>query len=480
MAKKCKHCSTVVEDAVSMCPNCQNLAFTDVAKIELSHEQFQELVKSATDKLQTSSSLAWRLTWRVALVIFTILGIPGAIVGWSIWSSMQSFEETTTKDMKTRFTVLSTNLSNQIEAAHSTISSNVTAKFEIYESEAGKQLASAYASVTNQIAEEFQTPTIKQTVETVAKGEAKSILEAEVQPAVTSFKEDALFIRTIARAQGYDFKAYQALLEIGKGTNENAQLANQITVEIDRSLARDRSDFSPKRSFMTFSGTNFYSGPFTSDELAVCFSSVAKDRTSFNREGFVNAVGDMKQPLFMSQLIEFFTNETDLGVADRLTIAISGLAKEDFQPRDFERIQAWWASHQNEYTNWPVSDFNAGQTELLSARYPEALEYFQKVLNIDRSADQSRAFAIACNLQTGKTNTATELAKGFRQPEARWALWGKAWVELYTGSVSNATVQFANLTKKQPTMILLPDESASGWNKIDWALFHKLVSPEKK
>src|ERR1035438_7375931 len=155
MAKKCKYCSTLVEDTVSMCPNCQNLAFTDIAKVELSHEQFQELVKSATDKLQTSSSLAWRLTWRVALVIFAILGIPGAIVGWSIWSSMQNFERTTTADIQTHFTVLSTTLSNQIVEAHLVISSNVAARFEIYELEASNQLASAYASVTNQIAEEI-------------------------------------------------------------------------------------------------------------------------------------------------------------------------------------------------------------------------------------------------------------------------------------------------------------------------------------
>src|ERR1035438_5373637 len=155
MTKKCKHCGEVVETAVSICPKCQNFAFVEIPKVELSHEQFQELVKSATDKLQTSSSLAWRLTWRVALVIFAILGIPGAIVGWSIWSSMQNFERTTTADIQTHFTVLSTTLSNQIVEAHLVISSNVAARFEIYELEASNQLASAYASVTNQIAEEI-------------------------------------------------------------------------------------------------------------------------------------------------------------------------------------------------------------------------------------------------------------------------------------------------------------------------------------
>src|SRR5665213_784286 len=380
MTKKCKHCGEVVETDVSICPKCQNFAFVDNPKVELSHEQFQELVKSATDKLQTSSSLAWRLTWRVALVIFAILGIPGAIVGWSIWDSMEGFEQSTTTNIQTQFALFSKISSNQIAEAHSAISNDVVAKFEIYGREASNKLASAYASVTNQIANEFQAPRIKQTVEAVAKGDAKDILEAEVQPAVKNFKDDALFIRTIARAQGYDFKAYQSLLAIGNGTNDNAQIANQVIVEIDRSLDRDRSDFSPKRTYMVYLGTNFYTGPFTSDELAMSFSNIAKNRTSFNREGFVNTVSDMRQPLFLPSLIEFFTNETDLGVADRLTIAISALANEDFHPHDFERIQTWWLSHQNDYTNWPIVELNKGLHEFSSVHYSQAAEAFEQVL----------------------------------------------------------------------------------------------------
>jgi hypothetical protein len=474
MAKKCKHCSTVVEDAVSMCPNCQNLAFTDVAKVELSNEQFQELVKSATDKLQTSSSLAWRLTWRVALVIFAILGIPGAIVGWSIWSSMQSFEQTTTNDIRTRFTALSTTLSNQIEGAHSAISSNVVEKFEIYKSEANNQLASAYASVTNQIAEEFQTPKIKQTVETVAKGEAKSILETEVQPAVTSFKEDALFMRTIARAQGYDFKAYQALLEIGKGTNEDSKIANQVLNELDRSLARDRSDFSPRRSFMIFSGTNFYSGPFTDDELAEFSSVAAKDRTSFNREGFVNAAADFKQPLFLPLFIGFLTNETDLGVADRLTIAISDLAKQDFHPRDYYQIIGWWGTNQLAFTNWPFAVFEKALHEFGSVHYQQAADAFGQVIQIDPMADMSRAYAIASLWESGDTNRAIILAKDFKNPSGRWAQWASAKAELESGNISNATVHFYSIMTNFPTMEQMPSRNFNVYRKIDWVLFDKL------
>ena len=170
---------------------------------------------------------------------------------------------------------------------------------------------------------------------------------------------------------------------------------------------------------MTVSGTNFYSGPFTSDELAVCFSSVTHDQTSFNREGFVNTVGDLKQPLFLPSLMEFFTNETDLAVADRLTIAISGLAKEEFHPRDFELITSWWKDNHDSYTNWPLATLELGLKEFLSVHYPQAAEAFKKVLNLDSGADLSRAYAIACYWETGQTNRAATLAKEFKNPSAR-------------------------------------------------------------
>jgi hypothetical protein len=143
MAKKCNHCGTVVDDGITPCPKCDNIAFTDLPKVELTREQLQELEKAVAEKLSKSSHLTWRLTWRVALVMFAILGIPGAIVGWSIWSSMQSFEQTATKDVQTKFAVLTANLSNSIENAHTAISNDVASKFSAYAQEANRQLASS-------------------------------------------------------------------------------------------------------------------------------------------------------------------------------------------------------------------------------------------------------------------------------------------------------------------------------------------------
>ena len=479
MSKKCKHCGAVVEDTTKICPSCENLGFDEIAKIELSRDQIQEIAKTVTENLSKRWRVLWGVAWRVFLGIFLILGIPGAYNGWNIRESMHKLEQSTKTQIESDFNVLNQNSSNQIVQAYSYITNDVAANFTLFTHEASNKIASAYSSVTNQIAEDFQTPRIRQTVETVAKDQAKSILEGEVQPAVNSFREDASFIRTVAHAQAYDFKAYQRLLEIGTQTNEDAELANQVVAEIDRGLERDRSPLAVLRKYERYSGTNFYAGPFTSDELALWFPFSAKDKVNLNREGFVNTLYDLKQPLFLFRLIELFTNETDLAVADRLTIAISGLAKEDFHPHDYERIQTWWRSHEHEYTNWPFMEFNQAMAELRRGAFPDAAKSFQQVLKLDPTADMSRAFAISSCLEIGETNNAAELAKGFKDPTARWAKWASAVTELKTGSISNATVQFVELTKRNPTLEALPQEGSIYWSNIDWQQFHKLTSTEK-
>ena len=406
--------------------------------------------------------------WRVYVIAGVCLVVGVGLLYW------QAREHIKTQIEQFRVTV-----SNQVVTAYSTATNQLAHQFRTFAQDASNQVAQAYSSVTNQIAEEFQTPRIKQIVENVAKSEAKSILEGEVQPVVYSFRDDALFIRTIARAQAYDFKAYQRLLEIAMQTNDNAQLANQVVAEIDRSLQRNRTEILGKRMLGWVSGTNMYGGPFTSDEMALWFPRVMQDRTSLNREGFVNAVRDLKQLLFLPRLIECFTNETDLVVADRLAMAISDLAKEDFHPHGIKQIQTWWHLHKNEYTNWPFSELESGLDRLVGGRYSEAADSFQRVLKLDPSADVSRALAIASCLEIGETNQASELAKRFKEPTARWAEWASAMTDLHTGNISNATVQFADLTRKNPTMIVLPQEGLSFWSKIDWQLFHKLTSTEK-
>jgi hypothetical protein len=478
VAKKCKHCGASVEDTAKICSKCNNFGFEEVAKVELSSGQIQEIAQAVSENISKRSGVLWGVTWRVFLGLFALLGIPGAITGWNLWNSLHSFERSTTQQIQSEFKLLNQSSSNQIVRAHSEITNEVSLTFGLYKLEASNQIISAYSAVTNQIKEELATPRVKQTVESVAKGEAKAILELEVRPAVNNFREDALFIRTIARAQAYDFKAYQRLLEIGTQTNEDAKLATQVVAEIDRSLETARAN-PVVRTYALSHGTNRYPGPFASDEVAFRFTSMIRNSITPNREGFVNTVRGFNQPLFLSRLIEFFTNETDLVVADRLTMAISDLAKEDFRPHDCQQIQMWWRSHSAEYTNWPFKEFDRGLEEIQRGDIPGAAKSFHQVLDIDASADMSRALAIKCYWEIGETNKSVKLVTGFKEATEHWAQWASAMIELETGSASNATVKFVDLQKSKPWMLILPQKGTAFWRKLDWTVFDKLTATEK-
>jgi hypothetical protein len=143
MPKKCKNCGTAVEDAVRICPNCDNFVFEQTAKFELSSGQFQELAKAVSENLTKKPIVLWGVTWRVGLLIFALLGIPGAITGWNIWSSFDDFRNTTTNNIETKFQLLNQNSSNQIAKAYSEITNDVAVKFQIFAQEANTQIASA-------------------------------------------------------------------------------------------------------------------------------------------------------------------------------------------------------------------------------------------------------------------------------------------------------------------------------------------------
>ena len=236
----------------------------------------------------------------------------------------------------------------------------------------------------------------------------------------------------------------------------------------------------PTQNFYDWFRHESYGGPFTSDELAMHFSRIGQDQTSLNREGFVNTVRESRQLFFLPSLIELLTNETDLAVADRLTMAISDLAKEDFHPHDFQRIAVWWKDRHDFFTNWPLTALELGLRAFSSANYAKAAEAFEQVLKLDSGADMSRAHAIACCWETGQTNRAAILAKEFRSPSARWAQWANAKAELETGNVSNATVHFFSLTTNSPSMAALPNQGSHVFRNIDWELFNKLKATEKR
>jgi hypothetical protein len=53
-------------------------------------------------------------------------------------------------------------------------------------------------------------------------------------------------------------------------------------------------------------------------------------------------------------------------------------------------------------------------------------------------------------------------------------------VELETGNVSNATIRLAEFTRKNPMMSGFVGEGSYAWRRIDWELFHKMISNGKK
>jgi hypothetical protein len=459
MGKICPKCKRKQDDPrILGCEKCQ-VAYVDET----------ELVTSFTkDELKIIASFLLR-DWRVYVVASIGLLIGIGILYWQVHEQIRAQIQ--------KFQIAA---SNQVVTAYSDATNQLAIKFQVFAQDASNQVAFAYSSVTNQIDIEFQTPRIKQTVENVAKGEAKNILEAYVQPEVDRFRTDAELLRLATRARAYDFKAYQQLLQLEVQTNDNANLSKEVIAEIDRSLERERvENESSWRIYMQYSGGTFYKGPFTSDELVFRFPTVEQDHTRLNREGFINSVRDLKQPLFLPQLVHFLTNETDLSVADRITLAISELTKEDFRPHDFEQIKSWWETHQNAYTNWPLSEFNRGSSEFSMVHYSEAAKSFAHILQIDPTADMSRAYAIACYWETGETNMAINLAKEFKDPSTRWAQWAAAKAELETGNISNATVHLAAISTNFPTMDDLPKQGYDVWKKINWQLFNKLTTTTK-
>jgi hypothetical protein len=459
MSKICPKCRHEQKDQrLVACPDCR-VPFVDENEL-LTNFTREELKVIASSILKD---------WRVYFVAGIFLAIGVGLLYWQVH-----------EQIKAQIRTFQIAASNQVVTAYSDATNQLATKFQVFAQDASNQIASAYSVVTNEIADEFQTPRIKQIVENVAKSEAKEILETNVQPEVDRFKADVELLRLATRARAYDFKAYRRLLELEVQTNDDANLVKEVITEIDRSLERDRVENRLSwRFYREYAGGFFYDGPFTSDEFAFRFQHVEQDPARLNREGFINSARDLKQPLFLPDFVRFLTNETDLSVADRITLAISDLTKKDLRPHDLEQIESWWKTNQNTWTNWPLSEFNHGSSEFSMVHYSEAAKSFTEVLRLDPTADMSRAYAIACYLEIGETNKAINLAKEFKNPSTRWAQWASAKAELEAGNISNATVHLAAISTNFPTMDTLPKQGYDVWRKVDWQLFNKLTTTTK-
>ena len=179
-----------------ICPKCHRVQQDErFIACEICKEPFVSMADGirllSNEEITTLASAIFK-DWRIKLLLkaFPVVVLAGVAAAalFLNWSAAKRLKLATAEIERTS--------SNEVARALTVATNQLAYQFRIFASDASNQVVAAYSTVTNQIAEEFQTPRIKQTVETVAKGEAKSILEAEVQPAVKSFKEDALFIRT--------------------------------------------------------------------------------------------------------------------------------------------------------------------------------------------------------------------------------------------------------------------------------------------
>jgi gas vesicle protein len=467
MRKVCPICRREQQDEkIIVCEICKEPFISLESGLRLlTKEQITELASA----ILRDSRVRFITRW-----VFPLLTLCGVCLAVLFLNSQAS------KRLRAATDTIERTTTNEIAKAYTNAMNQLAAQFQMFAKDASNQVSSAYSSVTNQIAAEFQTPRIKQTVEAVAKNQAKEILETHVQPEVDRFRSDADFLRIATRAHAYDFKAYQQLLTLKAQTNENAYFAKQVVAEIDRSLEKDRglSQLQPRRFAETSIGYSF-AGPFSPDELATRFSAIEHDPTPQNREGFINTIDELNQPLFLPRLFSFFTNEHDLLVADRVSLAISHLSNQDFHPRDLERMRQWWESHHIEYTNWPVSELGYAMEEFGMSHYREAADAVARVLQVDSAADMSRAFAIVCNWELGETNKARALANGFKVADGRWAKWAAVKAELCSGNISNAIVRLAFIATNFPTFFYPPSRAWPALRAIDWELFDRLTNSVK-
>jgi hypothetical protein len=96
-----------------------------------------KIIDSLFEKIEKNNKMLWRLAWRVFLMLFLIFGVLGSITGWNIYGLINQ-------------------LSNQVNI---------------------------------KIEKQFEEPTIKKTVEQVAKTQSKEILEKNIYPFVANFKD---------------------------------------------------------------------------------------------------------------------------------------------------------------------------------------------------------------------------------------------------------------------------------------------------
>lgn len=136
--KICKNCKTIYQDnSETICPKCNTLLFSDYSLYDQ---------KDLVNDISNNSKTLWSVSWRVFLMIFSVLGILGVITGYNIYGHLRGLNE----------------------------------------------------QINNRISDEFEKPNITETIKNVATENADKLIKEEIEPEVNKFKNtiDNLISRT--------------------------------------------------------------------------------------------------------------------------------------------------------------------------------------------------------------------------------------------------------------------------------------------
>jgi hypothetical protein len=197
-------------------------------------------------------------------------------------------------------------------------------------------------------------------------------------------------------------------------------------------------------------------------------------------DGAINIIGQSKNRLFVPELVTLARSK-DLWTANRVSKALQDIVDVSFDPWDLVPLDAWWTENQSAFTNWPYQVYLEGDSEFKACHYGVALKCFRYVLSADPGADRSRALAVACALETKDVTVATNLNTAYAQKGGRWDQWAQCKMILATGTVDQATREFAKLARCYPTF------SDKAWiskgnhvlRQVDWRLYDDLIAEAK-
>lgn len=216
-----------------------------------------------------------------------------------------------------------------------------------------------------------------------------------------------------------------------------------------------------------------FDGPFASDEIAERFRGSAP-------EGAINYARRHKLKLFVPDIVDVIVASRDLGLLNRATVALSELANEQFMAWDAPLVATWWKNRSSEYPRWPFEEYTAGVEAFGRANYPESSAWFDSVLQIDPSADKSRALAIASYCEMGELDRAKDLAKLFAEGSGRWKAWADAKLQLAEHQPTAATDALIEMLRGFPTFrqrAYLASRT-NVWSGVEWDRLEAAVTSE--